>query len=54
MQVGIHKEFKMTTRNRDGGKGDAPRPIPDPKKFEENWERIFGKKPVKQDEKEKK
>ena len=26
------------------GKGDKPRPIPDPKKFEENWEKIFGKK----------
>lgn len=28
----------------DGGKGSAPRPIPDRKKFEENWDRIFGKK----------
>ena len=27
----------------DGGKGSAPRPIPDRKKFEENWDRIFGK-----------
>ena len=27
----------------DGGKGSLPRPIPDPKKFEENWEKIFGK-----------
>lgn len=26
----------------DGGKGSKPRPIPDPKKFEENWEKIFG------------
>lgn len=25
----------------DGGKGSAPRPIPDRKKFEENWDRIF-------------
>lgn len=25
------------------GKGSAPRPIPDPKKFEENWDRIFKK-----------
>jgi hypothetical protein len=31
----------------DGGKGSAPRPIPDREKFEENFERIFGKKPVK-------
>lgn len=28
----------------DGGKGDKPRPIEDRKKFEENFERIFGKK----------
>lgn len=27
-----------------GGKGSDPRPIADRKKFEENWERIFGKK----------
>ena len=33
---------------RDGGKGDKPRPIPDRKKFEDNWDSIFkpkGKKP---------
>lgn len=28
----------------DGGKGSAPRPIPDPKKFRDNWDAIFGKK----------
>ena len=28
----------------DGGKGHKPRPIPDPKKFEENWDKIFKKK----------
>ena len=27
-----------------GGKGSAPRPIPNPDKFSENWDRIFGKK----------
>ena len=27
----------------DGGKGSKPRPIPDPKKFEENWDAIFKK-----------
>lgn len=27
------------------GKGSTPRPIPDPKRFDENWERTFGKKP---------
>jgi hypothetical protein len=26
------------------GKGSKPRPIPDPKKYEENWDRIFGNK----------
>ena len=31
------------------GKGSKPRPIPDRKQYEENWDRIFGKK--KQDEK---
>jgi len=28
----------------DGGKGSKPTPIPDPKKFEENWNLIFKKK----------
>ena len=28
----------------DGGKGSAPRPIPDPQKFRDNWENIFGGK----------
>jgi len=27
-----------------GGKGSAQRPISDKKKFDENWDRIFGKK----------
>ena len=27
------------------GKGDKPRPIPDRKQFEENWDKIFPKKP---------
>ena len=30
---------------RDGGKGSAPRPIPDRKKFEENWDKIFKQQP---------
>jgi hypothetical protein len=25
-------------------KGSNPRPIPNPEKFRENWDRIFGKK----------
>ena len=37
---------------RDGGKGHAPRPMPDRQKFEENFERIFGKKPEKEKNKE--
>lgn len=28
----------------DGGKGSAPRPLPDPQKFRDNWDQIFGKK----------
>lgn len=36
----------------DGGKGSAPRPIPDRKKFEDNWDKIFNKKP-KEDDKSK-
>lgn len=27
-----------------GGKGSKPRPIEDRKKFEDNWEKIFGNK----------
>jgi len=26
------------------GKGDKPRPIPDRKQYEDNWDAIFGKK----------
>ena len=36
----------------DGGKGSFPRPIPNRKQFEENWDRIFGK-PTKKKEQEK-
>ena len=25
-------------------KGDSPRPIPNPEKFRDNWDEIFGKK----------
>ena len=28
----------------DAGKGSKQRPIEDKKKFEDNWDRIFGKK----------
>lgn len=31
------------------GKGDRPRPIKDRKKFEENFDRIFGKRKEKKD-----
>ena len=32
-----------------GGKGSKPRPIFDRKKFEDNWDAIFGKKePIKE------
>ena len=26
------------------GKGSKPRPIPEPDKFRDNWDKIFGKK----------
>lgn len=32
----------------DGGKGSKPRPIPNRDKFEDNWDKIFGKKPKKE------
>ena len=35
----------MSLAANDGGKGSAPRPIPDPQKFRDNWDAIFGKKP---------
>jgi hypothetical protein len=38
-------------RSQTMGKGSAPRPIPNPDKFRENWDQIFGKK---KEEKEKK
>lgn len=34
---------------REAGKGSAPRPIPDPQKFRDNWDAIFGKKKPKED-----
>ena len=33
----------MNNRRHSAGKGDAPRQV-DPKKWAENWDRIFGKK----------
>lgn len=30
--------------NNPGGKGSAPRPIPDPQKFRDNWDEVFGRK----------
>lgn len=34
-----------------GGKGSTPRPISDRKKFEDNWDAIFGKKDKKKEDK---
>lgn len=46
---------RLTMSNNDGvgpgGKGDKPRPINDRQKFEENFERIFGKKEKQNDSK---
>jgi hypothetical protein len=38
----------------DGGKGSAPLPIPDPQKFRDNWDAIFGRKPKAEDSPDKK
>ena len=38
----------------DGGKGSAPRPIPDPQKFRDNWDAIFDRKPKAEDSPNKK
>ena len=35
----------MSDGGREAGKGSAPRPIPDPQKFRDNWDQIFGKNP---------
>lgn len=32
----------------DGGKGSRQRPVKDRKRFEDNWDRIFGKKKSKE------
>lgn len=35
------------------GKGSRARPIPEPEKYRDNWDKIFGKKdPVKQEPKQ--
>ncbi len=34
--------------NPTGGKGSKPRPIPDRKQFEDNWDRIFKPKQPKE------
>jgi len=39
----IEERVCMTDGVGPGGKGDKPRPT-DKKKFDEGWERIFGKK----------
>jgi len=31
----------------DGGKGSKPCPIPDPQKYRDNWDAIFGKVKIK-------
>jgi hypothetical protein len=34
----------MSVAASNSGKGSTPRPIPDPQKFRDNWDAIFGKK----------
>jgi hypothetical protein len=38
----------------DGGKGDTPRPIPDYKEYEKNWDIIFGRDKQQEPKQEKK
>lgn len=38
-------------RYSNGGKGSDPRPFTDRKKFEDNWDAIFGKKDSEKDKK---
>lgn len=33
----------MSYKSTHGGKGSKPRPIPDRKQFEDNWDKIFKK-----------
>jgi hypothetical protein len=47
------KESSMSS-SWHGGKGDAPRKGADRKAYEDNWERIFGKKDKDKDTKEEK
>ena len=35
----------------NGGKGSDPRPFTNRKQFEDNWDKIFGKKDKKEDKK---
>ena len=41
----------MSDGGREAGKGSAPRPIPDPQKFRDNWDQIFGKKKPQEEKK---
>lgn len=38
----------MSNGSWSGGKGSKPRPIPDRKQFEDNWDKIFKPKPKKE------
>lgn len=38
------KKSVTNKRNNMAGKGSKPRPFSDKKKFDENWDMIFGKK----------
>jgi len=51
--ISIHlMQKRRRTKMSDGGKGSKPRPIPDRKKFEENWDTIFKPKPKKEEKSE--
>jgi hypothetical protein len=44
----LRRAFTMDNRRHSAGKGDAPRQV-DPKKWADNWDRIFGKKKPKKE-----
>ena len=42
--AGANRLHSLGDNMRDGGKGDAPRPINNREQFENNWDAIFKKK----------
>jgi hypothetical protein len=49
--MGLEAQVRRFFGEKHMSKGSAPRPIPDRQKFDENWDKIFGKKPSKDEKK---